>query len=105
MTYRGHVENGVLVLDEPVTLPEGAKVEIALLESPEATSDDRSIPSLYERLESVTGIAEGLPADFAANHDHYAHGRPARRAFRVREFCLGSDVVIDRDSIYGERSL
>ena len=78
MAYRGHIENGTVVLDEPVALPEGAKVEIALLESPEAISDDTLIPSLYERLESVIGIAEGLPADFAANHDHYAHGRPKR---------------------------
>ena len=78
MAYRGHIENGAVVLDEPVTLPEGAKVEVAVLESAEATSDDRPIPSLYERLESVIGIAEGLPADFAANHDHYAHGRPKR---------------------------
>ncbi len=30
MTYTGHVENGVIVLDEPVTLPEGAIIKIAL---------------------------------------------------------------------------
>ncbi len=78
MTYRGHVENGAVVLDDRVTLPEGAKVEVALLESPGSTSEDGAIPSLYERLEPVIGIAEGLPADFAKNHDHYAHGRPKR---------------------------
>jgi hypothetical protein len=26
MTYRGHIQNGVVVLDEPVTLPEGSTV-------------------------------------------------------------------------------
>ena len=30
MTYRGHVENGVVVLDEPNALLEGAKVLINL---------------------------------------------------------------------------
>ncbi len=31
MTYRGHVENGKIVLDEPVNLPDGAEVSIDLL--------------------------------------------------------------------------
>ena len=31
--------------------------------------------------------------------------RQAGKAFRVREFCLGQDVAVDRDSIYTERSL
>ena len=30
MTYKGHVENGVVVLDEPAALPDGAAVKIAL---------------------------------------------------------------------------
>ncbi|HOZ47155.1 MAG TPA: hypothetical protein PLO37_18035 [Candidatus Hydrogenedentes bacterium] len=30
MTYTGHVENGTIVLDEPVALPDGAVVEIEL---------------------------------------------------------------------------
>jgi hypothetical protein len=28
MVYNGHVENGVVVLDNPVTLPDGLKVQI-----------------------------------------------------------------------------
>jgi len=28
MTYRGHVKQGVIVLDSPVQLPEGAEVEV-----------------------------------------------------------------------------
>jgi hypothetical protein len=76
MTYRGHIENGAVVLDEPVALPEGTTVEIALLTHLEPTPDDARISSLNERLKPVIGIAEGLPADFAENHDHYIHGRP-----------------------------
>ena len=35
MTYRGHVENGTVRLDNMLTLPEGAQVEVRLLtESP-----------------------------------------------------------------------
>jgi len=76
MTYKGHVKNGVVVLDDPAHLPEGAEVEVALATEGDAASDDSSIPTLYERLKPVIGIAKGLPADFAANHDRYAHGRP-----------------------------
>ncbi len=30
MTFKGHVENGTIVLDEPAVLPEGAPVRIEL---------------------------------------------------------------------------
>ena len=32
MSYQGHVENGVVVFDEPVKLPEGIRVRVELLE-------------------------------------------------------------------------
>jgi hypothetical protein len=31
-----------------------------------------------EALLEVAGTAEGLPPDFAENHDHYLHGAPKR---------------------------
>ena len=31
-----------------------------------------------EALQEVAGTAEGLPDDFAHNHDHYLHGAPER---------------------------
>jgi hypothetical protein len=31
-----------------------------------------------EALLEVAGTAEGLPSDFAHNHDHYLHGAPRR---------------------------
>ena len=71
MTYRGHVENGTVVLDEPASLPEGARVRV---EPEEPTRE----PTLAERLKDVVGILEGLPPDFAAQHDHYIHGTPKR---------------------------
>ena len=30
MTYKGHIKNGTVIFDEPIQLPEGAAVEIAL---------------------------------------------------------------------------
>jgi hypothetical protein len=32
MTYRGHVKNGQILLEEPVRLPEGAEVQVELTE-------------------------------------------------------------------------
>jgi hypothetical protein len=32
MTYRGHIENGAIVLDDPVSLAEGASVRIEVLQ-------------------------------------------------------------------------
>jgi len=71
MTYKGHVENGVIVLDEPVPLQEGTKVRV------EPDESGREL-TLAERLKDVIGIVKGLPPDFAAQHDHYIHGTPKR---------------------------
>jgi hypothetical protein len=30
MTYKGHIKNGTVVLDQPVALPEGAEVNVDL---------------------------------------------------------------------------
>jgi hypothetical protein len=32
MTYRGHIKNGQIALDEPARLPEGAEVQIQVVE-------------------------------------------------------------------------
>ena len=77
MAYKGHVENGAVVLDEPINLPEGAVVRIELAALGGA-GDAEAIPTLAERLASVIGKAEGLPADWSENHDKYLreeHGR------------------------------
>jgi hypothetical protein len=71
MTYRGHIENGAVVLDEPAPLPDGVKVRV----EPEESEGERT---LAERLKDVVGILKGLPSDFAAQHDHYIHGTPKR---------------------------
>ena len=72
MTYRGHVENGVVVLEDSVPLPEGARVEVHLVE------EDSKPPTLGQKLMKFAGKAEGLPADLARNHDHYLYGVPKK---------------------------
>lgn len=73
MTYQGHVQNGVVLLDGDVRLPEGAKVCVEV-----AKQDEDEGPTLYEQLKPIIGIAKGLPPDMAKNHDHYLHGQPKR---------------------------
>lgn len=70
MTYRGKVLNGVIVLDPPAKLPEGAEVDVAPVEAP----DDE--PTWYEVFKDIIGKAEGFPPDFSRNHDHYLYGTP-----------------------------
>jgi len=70
MTLRGHVRNGVVVLDEPTALPDGSIVKVEPIEE----SDE--IISLREMLLSFSGVVKGLPEDLAENHDYYIHGKP-----------------------------
>jgi len=75
MSFHGHVENGVVVFDEPVSLPEGTPVRV---EPVAAARGQTGTPpkTLAERFGSVIGAAVNLPEDMAKNHDHYLHGTP-----------------------------
>lgn len=71
MTIRGHVENGMVVLDEPVALPEGATVQVEL-------TVPSSGPSLGRKLLRHAGKAQHLPSDAAQNHNHCLYGTDPR---------------------------
>ena len=71
MTYKGHIKNGVAVLDGDVRLPEGAEVEVALRQP---VQPDQAA-TFYERFADLIGSCCDLPPDMAKNHDHYLHGR------------------------------
>jgi hypothetical protein len=66
MTYRGHVKQGIIVLEPPVQLPEGAEVEVRASEEvsehttcPEVeTQDDKVIVSA-----SIASITTVLPPE------------------------------------------
>jgi hypothetical protein len=65
MTYRGRVKNGVIVLDPPATLPEGAEVEVR-------APHEEAGPTWAEVFRDVIGKAEGLPADSSLVHGSVA---------------------------------
>jgi hypothetical protein len=69
MTYKGHIKNGTVVLDQPVILPEGAEVNVDLVAAP------APIP-LAESLKGVIGKATGLPPDASSQKRHYLYGHP-----------------------------
>ncbi len=75
MTYRGYVENGRIVLNDPVTLPEGSEVEVTPVAVPQEDRPEEG-PTWAEVFKDVIGKAEGFPADYSRNHDHYLYGTP-----------------------------
>ena len=77
MVYKGHIENGAVVLDEPAELPEGALVKVDIFQTP-GDSKEEGVPSLAETLAPFIGKAVGLPEDAAENHDHYLYGTPKK---------------------------
>ena len=74
MTYRGHVEKGVILVDDPVELPEGAVVRFEI--EAESCAPSESGQTFGERFAEVMGKAQGLPEDAAENHDIYLYGVP-----------------------------
>ncbi len=80
MEYRGHVEAGRVLLDEPTVLPDGTVVSVRPLKrARKASPRRRRPPTLAERLAPFIGKAKGLPADASTNLDHYLYGLPKRK--------------------------
>jgi hypothetical protein len=79
MVYRGHVENGLIRLEDAPTLPEGIPVEVRLLSPNVSEEEEQRIPSVCEALQDFVGKAEGLPPDYSINLDHYLYGSPNRQ--------------------------
>lgn len=83
MTLHGRIRNGVIVLDEPALLPEGAQVCVEIQPDAEL-GDETAVPAdtrlepISKRLLKFAGRAEGLPPDASRNHDHYLYGTPKR---------------------------
>lgn len=73
MVLPGHVRNGVIVLNDPIALPDGTAVQVEVVVPSHCPSKG---PSLYEVLQPLVGQAPDLPADAAQNIDHYLYGHP-----------------------------
>jgi hypothetical protein len=62
------VKGGEIVLPPGVDWPDGTVVRIEAVKAP--------LPSVWDVLKKYEGIADDLPTDMAANHNHYIHGHP-----------------------------
>ena len=79
MTYRGHVENGVIQLQGSVILPEGTEVRVELASEKEEF-DPNAMP-IEEKLRAIMADVpqeewDRLPADLTDHLDHYIYGTP-----------------------------
>jgi hypothetical protein len=83
MTYKGTVQNGVILVEGGVQLPEGAEVQIELSDDVQPVPEKTGEPTIGEKLAALGRWAEtqpcDLPEDLAVNHDHYLHGLPKRQ--------------------------
>jgi hypothetical protein len=82
MVFRGHVKNGVVLLDEPAVLPEGAEVQVELLERPVEvlpSANSTKVRPIEEELAAIWVDLSpqewaNLPRDLSDNLDHYIYG-------------------------------
>ncbi|MCC6126108.1 MAG: hypothetical protein IT426_14195 [Pirellulales bacterium] len=70
MTYRGSIQNGVVVFEGSVPLPEGTVVIVEPEKLPASVSAADPIYRIYE-LAAPTGVP-----DLSLNLDHYLYGSP-----------------------------
>lgn len=75
MTIQGTLNQGVIVLDQPLSLPEGTRVDVVVTPAP---VDSTEQPTFLDLL-AFAGCMPDMPADFAAQHDHYIHGTPKNK--------------------------
>ena len=66
MTFHGSVRNGVVVLDPPAELPEGAEVTVQL--------DESRKPPTGRPLMKYAGQAKDLPPDASRSVDRLLYG-------------------------------
>ena len=72
MSFTGTVERGMVKLPPEMALPDGTPVRIEKIE----VSPDRN--ELTRKLRQIAAQLDGLPPDWAREHDHYLHGTPKR---------------------------
>ncbi len=69
MTILGHVQNGVVIFDGGLSLPDGTNVRV------EAVEHEKEESRLQGQLLEWAGKGVDLPADLARRHDHYLHNK------------------------------
>lgn len=71
MTARGHIQGGVVVLDNEAPFPDGAVVEVRLIEPPQ------QLPDARQELLRYSGVFNDLPPDASSTVDQVLYGRPS----------------------------
>ncbi len=76
----GKVVNGVIILENGETLPDGTIVRVEPKAESEPAESVKDISELRDMLLSFAGVIDDpeLPTDLAENHDHYLYGKPKR---------------------------
>jgi predicted DNA-binding antitoxin AbrB/MazE fold protein len=74
--FNAHYDGNVIKPDEPVDLQVGQRLRVTIVDA----VADPGQPVNANALEQLKAFAKECevdgPADFAENHDFYAHGRP-----------------------------
>jgi hypothetical protein len=70
MTYRGSIQNGVVVFERQVPLPEGTVVKVEAESPVPLQNSPDPVYRIYE-LAAPTGVP-----DLSVNLDHYLYGAP-----------------------------
>ena len=73
MSITAIVENDTIKL--PMHVPDGTRVEITL---PEEKAVPAESGNALTWMMKYAGIVDDMPADLAAEHDHYLYGTPKR---------------------------
>ncbi|MDZ4659733.1 MAG: hypothetical protein SH868_19335 [Bythopirellula sp.] len=74
MTYQGTVQNGVIVFEPGIQLPEGSPVRVELLTAEGPPNDRSPKDDILFRMGELA-MDTGIP-DLAVNIDHYLYGHP-----------------------------
>jgi hypothetical protein len=73
MVYQGTVQNGVVVLQTGICLPDGTAVRVEPLKE----LNERPVPTGDDALLNMSKFAVDMgPADLSVNIDHYLYGHP-----------------------------
>jgi len=78
MTYKGHVQNGKVFLNQSADIPDGTLVEVRVLEANGGSEDIREFLAWAKAVaDSIPDEdARQMPADASINLDHYLYGTP-----------------------------
>ena len=80
MVVRGRVKNGVIVLDDAVSLPEGAQVEVVVCSQPSQAGETMSSAE-HERVKELLDRIAAMPIEGSdepfsgADHDSILYGQ------------------------------